>query len=301
MNVDNEVVAAARAFLAGNGRLLDRQRFQVITGTSDGAHAVLAALQAYRNADGGYGWGIEPDLRSPESQPLGAMHAFEVLAEIGPATSPVGVELCDWLASVTLDDGSLPLTLPITDPSGSSPVWLDADPTQSSLQMTAQVAANALRVARHDDGVASHAWLARAAGWCSDYIASLDAAPVAHELMFAARFVDALAGMDRGPVEGLLERLARFIPSDGTVPVAGGAADEALRPLDLVTHPESVVRQLLAHDAVTADLDRLAKGQDPDGGWTVDFSSSSPAATLEWRGYTTVSAVAVLLASWDRV
>ena len=75
MNVDNEVVAAARAFLAGNGRLLDRQRFQVITGTSDGAHAVLAALRAYRNADGGYGWGIEPDLRSPESQPLGAMHA----------------------------------------------------------------------------------------------------------------------------------------------------------------------------------------------------------------------------------
>lgn len=41
----------------------------------DGA---LAALSAYRNPDGGYGWGLEADLRARESQPGAALHAFEV-------------------------------------------------------------------------------------------------------------------------------------------------------------------------------------------------------------------------------
>ena len=38
--------------------------------------------------DGGYGWGLEGDLRSPESQPAAALHAFEVFEEVAPATTP---------------------------------------------------------------------------------------------------------------------------------------------------------------------------------------------------------------------
>ena len=63
-------LAAAR-FMTTHARLGDRQRFDLVTGRRDPA-GVLAALAGYRNADGGYGWGLEPDLRSPESQPVGA-------------------------------------------------------------------------------------------------------------------------------------------------------------------------------------------------------------------------------------
>jgi hypothetical protein len=45
---------------------------------------------------------------------------------------------------------------------------------------------------------------------------------------------------------------------------------------------------------VEADLDRLAAGQQADGGWTVDFESRSPAGRLGWRGFATVAAVRVL-------
>jgi hypothetical protein len=294
MSVD---IAAASSFLAVHGRILDRRRFEFLVGSADTADGVLAALNGYRNADGGFGWGIEPDLRSPESQPLGAMHALEVLAEIGPAATLRATELCDWLASITLPDGGLPLTLAVTDPSGCSPVWLGGDHTTSSLQMTAQVAANALRVARDDQGVAAHPWLARASAWCVDAIGSLDDAPPAHELLFAARFTDALAATDRASAAPLLERLARFIPSDGIIPVPGGIENEALRPLDLAPHPDSVVRDLFGDDVIVMDLDRLARGQQPDGGWTVDFASASPAGALEWRGYATVAAVTILLAT----
>ena len=48
---------------------------------------------------------------------------------------------------------------------------------------------------------------------------------------------------------------------------------------------------------VDADLERLASGQQEDGGWTVDFVSRSPAGKLDWRGYATVDAIAVLSAN----
>jgi hypothetical protein len=45
---------------------------------------------------------------------------------------------------------------------------------------------------------------------------------------------------------------------------------------------------------IAADLDRLAAEQRDDGGWAVDFVSSSPAGSLDWRGYVTVYAIDIL-------
>ncbi len=54
------------------------------------------------------------------------------------------------------------------------------------------------------------------------------------------------------------------------------------------------VRKLIDSGAVAADLDRLERDRREDGGWAVDFPSYSAAAALEWRGWTTVNAVAAL-------
>src|ERR671918_434625 len=132
----SERIAAARSFMAAHGRLLDRRRFELLFGGAD-AEPVLAALRAYRNADGGYGHGLEPDLRARESQTASAFHAFEVFADVAPVTSPDAVELCDWLDTVALPDGGLPIALPIADGSGSAPFWAHADTQSFSLQITA--------------------------------------------------------------------------------------------------------------------------------------------------------------------
>jgi hypothetical protein len=285
--------AAATSFLATHGRVLDRRRLDLLLGGS-ATDGVLAALDGYRNPDGGYGWGLEPDLRSPESQPTGAMHAFEVMAEIGPATTPRAVELCDWLDDCSLADGGLPLALLVADPAGCAPWWAGVDPETSSLQMTAQVTATAHRVARHDARVADHPWLSRATAWCMDAIGSLDTEPHAYTLLFAVRFLDALGDGD-GAAATLLDRLARFLPPDGVVPVQGGTEDESLRPLDFAPRPDGPARRLFGDDVIAAELDRLARQQQGDGGWVVDYAVASPAAALEWRGYATVAAVTVLL------
>ena len=157
----SDPLIAARGFMATHARVLDRRRFGLLFEDA-GSEPVLAALRAYRNPDGGYGHGLEPDLRARESQPAAAFHAFEVFADVAPVRAPEAVELCDWLDRVALPDGGLPFALPIEDSSGCAPFWAQADPQGFSLQITAIVAAHAHRVAAHDPAVAGHPWLARA-------------------------------------------------------------------------------------------------------------------------------------------
>ncbi|GAA1212740.1 hypothetical protein [Prauserella alba] len=286
-------IEQARAFLTAHGRQLDRRRFDAITGAGDG-HAVLAALEAYRNDNGGYGWGIESDLRAPESQPAGALHALEAMVDAEPATTPHAVELLDWLASVTLPDGGLPFALPVADATGCAPFWAQADPRTSSLQITAAVAAQAHRLAAFHSDAADHPWLTRATEYCFAEIRNLDERPFAYVLSFALTLVDAAADTHpEAPV--LLDHLARFVPADGAVPVEGGAEGETLHLLDFAPEPGRPVRELLSEAAVAADLQRVELLRRTDGGWAVDFDSYSPAAELEWRGYTTVGNVAILL------
>jgi hypothetical protein len=290
MNYDIE---KAGDFVTTHARMLDRRRFELRMGETDPA-GVLAALDAYRNPDGGYGWGLEPDLRSPESQTGPALHAFEVFDEIAPATAPEASALCHWLESVTLPDGGLPFALPLRTTAGSAPWWTNADRSTSSLQITAIVGATALRVARHDPSVAAHAWLERATAYCAGAIEALEEEPFALALGFAIRFADELHASRPADAERLLERLRRFVPADGCLRVRGGAPDEMLRPLDLAPYPDGIARNLVTGDVVAADLERLASLQQDDGGWTVDFQSASPAGALEWRGIATIRALDIL-------
>ena len=289
MNAD---LSAALSFMASQARVLDRRRLDLVLDRG-GAAATLAALDGYRNDDGGYGWGLEPDLRAGESQPGGAYHAFEALADAGPATSPRALELCDWLASVTLADGGLPFALPVSDPAGCAPFWATADPSVSSLQISAFVTGTAHRVAAHDPAVAAHPWLARATDYCLAAIEALDDAPFAIALAASVQFLDAVHDVNP-EAGGLLERLGRHIPANGQVPVSGGSEDEMMRALDFAPLPDRPARALFSQELIAAELERLARQQQPDGGWVVDFKSFSPAAELEWRGYATVRALAIL-------
>ena len=285
-------LSAAGDFMATHTHVLDRRRFELLTGATDPA-SVLAALDGYRNPDGGYGWGLEPDLRSPESQPGAALHAFEVFEEIAPATAPRAVELCDWLDSVTLSDGGLPMALPLSMTAGCAPWWQAADPSVSSLQITSVVAATAHRVAANDPAVADHPWLERATRYCLNAIDAMDEAPFAYVLAFSVRFLDAVYEI-RPEAADLLRKLGEHIPADGRIPVRGGTEHEMLHPLDVAPYPDRPARDLYTAEIIAQDLDRLAALQQDDGGWVVDYAQISPAGSLDWRGYATVRAVEIL-------
>ena len=215
MSIDMD---AARDFMATHARTLDRRRFELLDGGRDTAGA-LAALDGYRNPDGGYGWGLEGDLRSPESQPAAALHAFEVFAETGRA--PQAATLCHWLDTVSLEDGGLPMALPMAITAGSGPWWAGADATASSLQITSVVAARASVAAAGDPAIAMHPWLARATDYTIAAIERLEESPGGYVLAFCIQFLDAVHD-HRPEAAGLLEKLGAFVPANGHVPVHGG-------------------------------------------------------------------------------
>lgn len=287
----------ARCFATTSARLLDRHRLGLLSGTSTGAQA-LAALAAYANPDGGYGWGLEPDLRSPESQPVGALHAFEVFEAVGLEAERPAVALCDWLGATSLADGGLPFALPVGDPTGSAPFWVAADPHLASLHVTVMLAGIAHRTAARVPALAAHPWLAEATAHGLRRLAAGEQPASAHERCFVLQFLDALTDVPAhaDQASDLLADQLRSVPADGRLPVEGGETGEALDLLTVSPRPGRPLRAALAAEVVEAALDRLEDEQGDDGGWGVDFALRTPAAALEWPGMATVEAVATLRA-----
>jgi hypothetical protein len=279
-----------RDFIDSHARLLDRRRLELALGPGD-PEATLAVLAGYRNPDGGFGWALEPDSRTPSSQPVAALHAFEVFEEITPHTSPMAVGLLDWLDAIALPGGAVPFALPGGAGPGSAPMWADADTESPSLHMTCVVLGIAHRVAPHDPNVAAHALLRRATQWALGEIAGLQGPRSAIEFRYVLQLLDALDAREE------LERLGSHLPPDGILPVTGGKPEEAMRPLDFAPEPGRPIRELFDARTIERDLDRVEAEQHDDGGWDVDWKHWSPAGALEWRGWATVRAVRILRAN----
>jgi hypothetical protein len=276
-------VAAAAQFLAGHARLLERRRFAALTGTGR-PEDVLIALKAYRNPDGGMGC-LEPDIRTPASQPSAALYAFDVQQELGATDPELIAGILDWCRAVANDDGGVPFVLPTAQGWPHAPWFQPSDDPPSSLLMTSGLAAMAQRYAPE------HPWLEQAAALVWE---RLDEANDPYTLRYALDFLDAAPDRDRA--EAALDRLGARIPPDGLMRVAAGTEGEVLRPLEVVRHPGHAARRLYDDAVVEAELDLLAAGQQDDGGWTFSWSAWNPAAELEWRGVVTLDALHTLRA-----
>src|SRR5579863_5272095 len=90
---------AAAGFLAARARVLDRRVFERLFG-GGAAGPVRDAVAAYRNGDGGFGHGLEPDCRAAASQPAAvemALRMMDLADEWDPALARAAV---DWLAVI---------------------------------------------------------------------------------------------------------------------------------------------------------------------------------------------------------
>jgi len=268
---------AAHHFLAAHGRVLDLRRFERLFRGGD-ATPVRDAVAAYRNADGGFGNALEPDGRTPYSQPAATEQALRMLDQADAWDEALARGACDQLEAVAPPEGGSTFVDPNIEGWPAAPWWRPEE--GASLISTGQILGTLY--ARGFE----HAWMDGAAELAWARIDAL-AEPGPYDLYGALRFLDHVP--DRERAAAAFERVAPAVEQAATLdPEAPG---EVHSPLGFAPRSDSIARPLFDDATIGAHLDHLAAGQQADGGWTFNFPAWSPAQEADWRGCVTVDAL----------
>jgi hypothetical protein len=236
--------AAGREFVRSQARVLEQRLFATVF---EGAPAagVLDALQAYRNADGGFGWGLEPDKRCPQSCPLDVEFALQVLDAAGSTAGTAGellLQACGYLASVAGPQGAVALVGPATEGYPRAGHWGDWA-YQPGLNPTAGLAG-----LLHKFGVA-HPFVGRASEYC--WAELEDGLPGdAHSMSEAMVFLENVP--DRQRAAKLAAGIGARLPGLGMFRSDPDDPGYGLTPLHFAPAPSSPWRPLFSDQAVTA-------------------------------------------------
>lgn len=283
------------AFVQAHARPLDRARMdhRLRRGSAAG---VVEALAGFQNADGGFGHGLEPDLRTPASTAIATSAAFQALREAGVGEDePMVRRALAWLeGAFDWDAGVWPIIGPEVDQAPHA-FWWDWDEALAerwngfrfnpSVELLAGL--YAWRPA------ASPALIARAEAGLLEDLARGRRPTGAYDIKCALRLVrtPAAPAEVRARVEAALrETIAALAPDDEHAP-----------PLELAPAPDEPLAELMAGRIDKAFEDLLA-AQQADGGWRPFWNWSAvdaeawAAAERDWRGILTRQALEALVA-----
>ena len=274
----------AKTFLLNNGRLLERHLFAYLF--EDGSRTpVLNALKAYQNENGGFGNALEPDKRTPSSQPIDQESALKVLDDVGFENKLVG-RLCDYLTTITTDEGGVPFTLPTVQDAPRAPWWNTDEPNPpASLNPTASIAG---LLHKHKF---MHPWLDRAAAFCWEKLESPADLEV-HTLLSVRMFLE--NAPDRARAEAVFENIREQVLNATALEL--DADGYVHPPYAFAPTPDSLARPLYSDELMEKHLDALKAKQQEDGGWTIGWEAVSPGCELEYRGIVTLNALKTLRA-----
>ncbi|OAI39504.1 hypothetical protein AYO38_07480 [bacterium SCGC AG-212-C10] len=277
--------AAARQFVMTNARLIDRVWFTVLF---DGGVAgqLLSALASYQNADGGYGYGLEPDTRTPESQPLNVEIAWQYMASAEAVDEAAVRRACDWLQSVSAPGGGVPILVPGFEAYPHAAHW-------STYDRPPELVPNGGLVGAHFAMGIDHPWRARTAELVWKWIESPEGIEV-HDMLDAVWFLEAVP--DRERATKAAERLSRGLSTTTGYKPDPASPGYGVTPLWFAPSPDSFCRPWFSDSIIQSNLDNLAAEQQSDGGWPITWNPPGPASVLEWRGIQTMKALRTLQA-----
>lgn len=296
----NEITPLRKAagFLWASGRVLEQRRFEVLFGDAADGDGLAAALAAYQTPDGGYAYGVEPDVRGPSPQPLSAATALDVLADAGRLDAASVIPVLDWLTTVTTPEGGVPAVLP-TLRDHPRPPWLPiADDPAADLLTTSQILGPVLR------GGVAHPWIPAAVEFARG---GVEAMQETHPYGVESALMFLNATPDRDWAREEAERIGRLLreqrtvlldpahPEDAVI-TPGYAEGEYHLPHDYAPTPDSLAHAWFSAEEMQRSLDHLEASQESDGGWPINWAKWSATAELEGRSVVTVKALRVLRA-----
>ncbi|MGH8993968.1 MAG: hypothetical protein ACRDZ7_20855 [Acidimicrobiia bacterium] len=284
--MNNDVFTNAEAFLLREGRLLERRLFATLFRGADPA-GVVDVLRGYQNPDGGFGHGLEPDKRCPDSLPIDVEAAFGHMLAAGHVDGPMVRRACDWLASVATSDGAVALSFPVMEPYPRAEHWSEwtyapgFNPTAGLVGLL------------HQLGI-DHPFRDRAEAWCWAELDNHGFPDEVHAMSEVMVFLEQVP--DRARAEALAVRVGDWLPKLNMFRADPADPSYGVSPLHFAPTPKSRWRSLFSDEQIEGHLERLVADQQPDGGFTITWEPPGVASTLEWRGIETLRALRVLTA-----
>jgi hypothetical protein len=280
----DSVFKRAKTFIFTQARLLERLLFAVQFENAE-PRKVGLLVSACQNADGGLGHALEPDLRSPCSQPLFIEIGLRAMHDAGCKDKALAFSFCSFLEKVSDQRGLVPPILANALESPHASHW--GGPQPPSINPTAAICGLLI-----DQGV-EHPWLARATETCCDILLN-QPQDEAHGLVCAAVLADHLPDKQTAiRIEMMLGsklEAARFFIS------AAPVREYGLTPLHFASSPESRWNNLFTKTQIREHLEDLQRRQMEDGGWPISWGPPGPASVCEWRGRWTLDAIKTLVA-----
>lgn len=245
------------------------------------ADAVLAALAAYQNEDGGFGRGLEVDIKAPVSNPFAARLAMHILLDLRQRPGGAILDgLSEWLRREQHDDGDWHFTREVYD--APLPPWF-AGWTFPSLNPACCVVGLATRL-----GISTPEMRERAALLFSR-LATLDEAR-AGEFYNVLPYVEYVPTAELDDRDTWLDAIAHNIL--GTA-ASGGYADSS-HFFEHALGGGTALAGRLPPEVFARFADDLMAEQEADGGWPTPYDPA-------WRPWITASSLSTLAKLRDGV
>lgn len=293
----------AQNFLETQARPLELAQFRFHFRAAS-AGPVLAALASHQNEDGGFGHGLEPDFRAPESSALCTSIAFQILRslQVPPETKLLTRGLDYLVQTVDRDNAHWPIIPRSATPSPHAPWWdrkgSENEPEAFSLNPTAEILGYLYNYAdRIPDDL-----IPLISQRVLDEISGLESIEM-HDLLCCLRLLRTKA-LPADLKDTLVQKLSQLI--DGAVNWQPDAwSGYSLRPLQVIDSPDStLIRD--REEAVVANLAYEIAEQNQEGAWTPtwDWGDTFPeaweVARREWSGVLTLDRL-LLLQRFQRI
>ncbi|GGH15792.1 hypothetical protein [Paenibacillus segetis] len=291
MSGNNNILKRARIFIYSNARLLERLCFAYHF-ENGSKEAVLMALRAYQNSDGGFGNALEADMRCPQSQPVTTEMALGIMDEIECFDVEIMNGVIAYLQSITLPGGGLPRATTAVNAYPHAPWWTTERDDIPSINPTGIIIGALLRQKSRSDLLTED--------WFQSHISfmwrSMDEQKPTdyHDYLQWLQFLQNTPERERAiPFEQILDE---WLQEPGIIEKNPGQEGYSHKVLDYVPAPGSYASRFVTDDEITHHLNYLVENQQEDGGWPVSWPTVSPVVEQEWRGRITIERLLTLRA-----
>ncbi len=276
----------ASNFIWKNGRLLERRVFEFVFlgGTKNN---ILNAIKAYQNDDGGFGHALEPDLRTPESQPLYTGFALRLMYDCNIKDIDLANKVCDYVSQHADLETGIPIILPSSSKFPRAEHWNNPLSVQPSISQLPGL----VGLIRWQ-GV-KHPWIDKATDICLNDISSRKYDD-AHTISSAFWLLESLPQTDY--IKSLFNKLSKDLFQARFFILEAPSQSYGLIPLEIAPSPDSYCRNIFSGETIMDHLKVLESQQGEDGGWPIQWEPPGGIAKNEWRAHKTLMSLITLKA-----